>query len=156
MVRAPAITRLLPLLSPSPPQPISWHLTCCINRWNDQTLIELSGLDQIIEHVVLYKVKSDVESSKVSAMVNGLNNLTSLNLTIHVSAGKILRSRSSSLTFTHMLHTRYRSVDDLRKYRVDPERVRLRMEDVKPIIDDLMAVDWISNCGKSAWNNWNK
>ncbi|PWA79165.1 hypothetical protein CTI12_AA208570 [Artemisia annua] len=30
------------------------------------------GQDQIIEHVVFYKVKPDFDSSKVAAMVNGL------------------------------------------------------------------------------------
>ncbi|GKB53710.1 stress-response A/B barrel domain-containing protein UP3-like protein [Tanacetum coccineum] len=100
--------------------------------------------DQIIEHVVIYNVKPDVDYSKVAAMVNGLNSLTSLNLTIHVSARKLLMSQSS---FTHMLHTRYRSMCDLRKYRIHPEHLRLRMETVKPIVNGLMAVDWISNCG---------
>nr|GEY12483.1 hypothetical protein [Tanacetum cinerariifolium] len=37
-------------------------------------------------------------------------------------------------------------MDDLSKYRVHPEHLRLRMETVKPIVDDVMAVDWISNC----------
>ncbi|GKB90541.1 stress-response A/B barrel domain-containing protein UP3-like protein [Tanacetum coccineum] len=68
-------------------------------------------------------------------MVNGLNNLASLNLPVHVSAGKLLRSQSSApLTFTYMLHTRYRSMDDLRKYRVHPEHLRLRMETMRPIV----------------------
>lgn len=47
-----------------------------------------------------------------------------------------------------MLLTRYRSMDYLRQYRVDHEHVGLRMENVKPIIDDVMAVDWISNSTK--------
>ncbi|GKE48029.1 stress-response A/B barrel domain-containing protein UP3-like protein [Tanacetum coccineum] len=141
---APVRIRLLPSLSFDP---LSRHLTCCINHRN---LIRLSAGqdDQIIEHVVLYKVKPDADSSKVAAMVNGLNSLTSLNLTLHVSAGKLLRSRSSS--FTHMLHTRYRSMDDLSKYRLHPEHLRLRMETVKPIVDDVMAVDWISTCGNGS------
>ncbi|PWA95539.1 Dimeric alpha-beta barrel [Artemisia annua] len=107
----------------------------------------MSGQDQIIEHVVLYKVKPDFDSTKSQLWSMDFNNLTSLNLTIHVSAGKLYRSWSSSLTFTHMLHTRYRAMDDLRKYRVHHEHVRLRTETVKPILDEVMAVDWISNCG---------
>nr|GEU64123.1 hypothetical protein [Tanacetum cinerariifolium] len=56
----------------------------------------------------------------------------------------VQQSQSSS---THMLDTRCRSIDDLRMYnRVHPERLRLRMENVRPIVDDVMAVDWISNC----------
>ncbi|KAI3524799.1 hypothetical protein L1887_03463 [Cichorium endivia] len=104
----------------------------------------MSGQQEIIEHVVLFKVKSDAESSKVAAMVSGLNGLSSLDLTVHLSFGQLLRSRCSSLTFTHMLHSRYRSKEDLRAYAVHPEHVRVVNEN-KPIIDDIMAVDWISN-----------
>ncbi|XP_071717239.1 stress-response A/B barrel domain-containing protein UP3-like [Rutidosis leptorrhynchoides] len=109
----------------------------------------MSAQQQIVEHVVLIKVKPDVESSKVAAMINGLNALTSLNLTVHLSAGKLLRSRSSSLTFTHILHSRYRSKDHLREYATHPEHVRVVTENIRPIVDDTMAVDWISN-GASA------
>ncbi|GJZ89941.1 stress-response A/B barrel domain-containing protein UP3-like protein [Tanacetum coccineum] len=59
---------------------------------------------------------------------------------------------SSPRTFTHMLHPRYRLMDDLMKYRVYPEHLRLRMETVKPIIDDVMVVDWIFNCASVSPN----
>ncbi|GJS14890.1 hypothetical protein Tco_0409362 [Tanacetum coccineum] len=51
-----------------------------------------------------------------------------------------------------MLHPRYRLMDDLMKYRVYPEHLRLRMETVKPIIDDVMVVDWIFNCASVSPN----
>ncbi|CAI9286137.1 unnamed protein product [Lactuca saligna] len=104
----------------------------------------MSEQQQIVEHVVLFKVKADADSSKLAAMVSGLNGLASLNLTLHLSFGQLLHSRSSSLTFTHMLHSRYRSKEDLREYAVHPEHVRVVNEN-KPIIDDVMAVDWMSN-----------
>ncbi|KAL7600891.1 hypothetical protein Lser_V15G25256 [Lactuca serriola] len=85
-----------------------------------------------------------ISSSAVTPMVSGLNGLASLNLTLHLSFGQLLHSRPSSLTFTHMLHIRYRSKDDLREYAVHPEHVRVINEN-KPIIDDVMAVDWMSN-----------
>lgn len=101
---------------------------------------------QFIEHVVLFKVKQDVDSNKVNAMVNALNSLTSLNLTFHLTEGPLLKSTSSSssLTFTHMLHSHYRTFEDLQTYAVHPEHVRV-VNANKPVMDDIMAVDWISN-----------
>nr|XP_043636765.1 stress-response A/B barrel domain-containing protein UP3 [Erigeron canadensis] len=148
MLSAPARTRsLLPSLSLSPPQPIFRRLNHLLHRRNNHhTPIKMSA---IVEHVVLFKVKPDVDSSKVAAMVNGLNGLTSLDLTVHLSAGQLLRSRSSALTFTHILHSRYKSKEDLRTYGGHPEHVRVVTENIKPIIDDIMAVDWISNSAVS-------
>ncbi|KAL8234817.1 hypothetical protein R6Q59_020917 [Mikania micrantha] len=137
-------TRLFPSSSIFPHKPIFRSRNCLIHRRNYQTPITMSGQNQVVEHVVLFKVKPDVDSSKVAAMVSGLNGLISLNLTTHLTAGQLLRSRSSSLTFTHMLHSRYRSKDDLRDYSAHPEHVRVVTENVKPIMDDIMAVDWIS------------
>ncbi|XP_076910398.1 stress-response A/B barrel domain-containing protein UP3-like [Bidens hawaiensis] len=145
MLCASACTRFLPSFSLLSPQPLFRRRNCLIHRHNHQTPITMSAQHQIVEHVVLFKVKPDVDSSKVAAMVNGLNALTSLNLTVHLSAGQLLQTRSSSLTFTHMLHSRYRSVDDLKEYAAHPEHVRVVTENIKPIIDDIMAVDWISD-----------
>lgn len=43
-----------------------------------------------------------------------------------------------------MLHSRYRSKTDLQNYAVHPEHVRVVTENIRPIIDDIMAVDWLS------------
>ncbi|KAL4589432.1 hypothetical protein LXL04_002339 [Taraxacum kok-saghyz] len=145
MLCAPVRTRLLSSLSLSTPQPLFRRLHSLILRRNHQTPIRMSAQEHIVEHVVLFKVKPDVDSSKVAAMISGLNGLTSLDLTVHLTSGQLLRSRSSSLTFTHMLHSRYRSKEDLREYAAHPEHVRVVTENIKPIIDDIMAVDWISN-----------
>ncbi|KAL7598364.1 hypothetical protein Lser_V15G25507 [Lactuca serriola] len=145
MLCAPARTRFLPSFAITTPQPLFRRLNSLVLRRNYQTPIKMSAQHQIVEHVVLFKVKPDVDSSKVAAMLSGLNGLTSLDLTVHLSAGQLLRSRSSSLTFTHMLHSRYRSKEDLREYAAHPEHVRVVTENIKPIIDDIMAVDWISN-----------
>lgn len=42
-----------------------------------------------------------------------------------------------------MLHSRYKSKDDLNAYNVHPEHVSVVTKSVKPIVDDAMAVDWI-------------
>ncbi|KAL4397501.1 hypothetical protein HN51_001999 [Arachis hypogaea] len=98
----------------------------------------------VVEHIVLFKVKDDTEPSKVSAMVNGLSSLLSLDQVLHLTVGPVLRSRSSTLTFTHMLHSRYATKQDLDAYSAHPSHVSVVKGNVLPIIDDIMAVDWVS------------
>ncbi|MED6156121.1 hypothetical protein PIB30_011580 [Stylosanthes scabra] len=98
----------------------------------------------VVEHIVLFKVKDNTDPSKVSAMVNGLNSLLSLDQVLHLTMGPVLRSRSSSLTFTHMLHSRYATKQDLDAYSAHPSHVSVVKGNVLPIIDDIMAIDWVS------------
>ncbi|XP_059633202.1 stress-response A/B barrel domain-containing protein UP3 [Cornus florida] len=98
---------------------------------------------QIIEHIVLFKVKPDTDPSKVTAMVNGLNALSSLPQVLHLTTGPLLRNRSSAFTFTHMLHSRYNSKDDLNAYTAHPSHLAVVGESVRPICEDIMAVDWV-------------
>lgn len=99
----------------------------------------------IIEHVVLFKVKDDTEQAKVNAMVNGLNGLVSLDPVLHITAGPVLRTRSPISNFTHMLHSRYKSKEDLSAYSAHPDHMRVVKENVLPICDDIMAVDWVAD-----------
>ncbi|KAJ6791550.1 Uncharacterized protein M6B38_243695 [Iris pallida] len=98
-----------------------------------------------VEHVVLFKVR---ESADSAAMVSGLRSLASLNLTTHLSAGPILRplrsSAAADLGFTHLLHSRYPSKDDLSLYAAHPDHVSVVKSLVLPNCDDIMAVDWVS------------
>ncbi|XP_050270113.1 stress-response A/B barrel domain-containing protein UP3 [Quercus robur] len=100
---------------------------------------------ETIEHVVLFKVKDNTDPSKINAMVNGLNALISLEQVVHITAGPVLRTRSQPLTFTHVLHSRYKSKDDLAAYSAHPSHVSVVKENVLPIVDDIMAVDWVSS-----------
>lgn len=99
---------------------------------------------QIIEHVVLFKVKDEIEPSNVSAMVNRMNSLVSLEQVLHLTTAPLLRIRSSSLRFTHMLHIRYKSKDDLDAYTTHPSHVRV-VKANDPLIDDAMALDWVAD-----------
>ncbi|KAL8119922.1 hypothetical protein AgCh_017154 [Apium graveolens] len=105
----------------------------------------MSTKSQIIEHIVLLKVKPDTDLSKIASMINGLNSLISLDQVVHLSVGALHRTRSSSLTFTHMLHSRYDSKEDLNAYSAHPAHVSVVTEFVKPIAEDIMAVDWIGS-----------
>lgn len=105
--------------------------------------MRMSTKSQIIEHVVLFKVKPDTDESKINAMINGLNGLSSLDQVVHISAGAVHRIESSCLAFTHVLHGRYNTKNDLNAYNVHPAHVSVVTEAVRPIVEDVMAVDWI-------------
>ncbi|KAI3711526.1 hypothetical protein L1987_70064 [Smallanthus sonchifolius] len=98
----------------------------------------------IIEHIVLLNVKPDIDSTKVATMMDEINGLASLGLTIHLSAGKLLSSTSTSLNFSHIAHCRFTSTDDLHAYNHHPEHLRVA-GDVQLLIDEFVVVDWISN-----------
>ncbi|KAG2292054.1 hypothetical protein Bca4012_064736 [Brassica carinata] len=100
-------------------------------------------MSQIIEHIVLFKVKDDVDSVKIDAMVNGLNSLATIDQVLYLSAAPIHRLRSSS-AFTHVLHSRYRSKEDLSAYIAHPDHLRV-VEETMPIWEDIMSVDWIAD-----------
>lgn len=101
---------------------------------------------QTIEHVVLFKVKDDADPSKVNLWLDALNGLISLDQVLHLTAGPVLRTRSSSasLHFTHILHSRYRSEQDLAAYSVHPSHVSVVKEQGQPLVDDIMAIDWVA------------
>ncbi|KAK8679382.1 hypothetical protein V6N13_144835 [Hibiscus sabdariffa] len=98
-----------------------------------------------IEHVVLFKVKDDTDQGKVNMMLNNLNGLVSLEPVVHLTAGPVLRTKSPISSFTHMLHSRYKSKEDLNAYAVHPDHQRVVKENVVPICDDIMAVDWVAD-----------
>eukprot|EP00262_Sarcandra_glabra_P009516 TRINITY_DN23922_c0_g1_i1.p1 TRINITY_DN23922_c0_g1~~TRINITY_DN23922_c0_g1_i1.p1 ORF type:complete len:275 (+),score=33.91 TRINITY_DN23922_c0_g1_i1:51-875(+) len=99
---------------------------------------------QIIEHVVLFNIKQDTHPTKIDAMVSNLSGLTSLNQVLHLTAGPISRTRSSPFKFTHLLHSRYKTKEDLNEYSAHPNHLTVVKESVLPICDDVMAVDWVS------------
>ncbi|CAN8321382.1 unnamed protein product [Cochlearia groenlandica] len=102
----------------------------------------------IIDHIVLFKVKDETTPTKVKSMVNDLNSLATINQVLHLTAAPIHRfttsSSSSALTFTHVLHSRYRSKQDLISYATHPNHLRV-VGETMPIWEDIMAVDWIGN-----------
>ncbi|XP_010500712.1 PREDICTED: stress-response A/B barrel domain-containing protein DABB1-like [Camelina sativa] len=101
----------------------------------------------IVEHVVLFKLKNDddVDSNKINSMVNGINELINIDQVFHLSCGSIhrLNSTSASAAFTHVLHSRYRSKDDLDAYAIHPDHVRV-VKESESIREDVLAVDWIA------------
>ncbi|KAF3608377.1 hypothetical protein DY000_02048597 [Brassica cretica] len=100
-------------------------------------------MSQIIEHIVLFKVKDNVDSDKIEAMANDLKNLGTIDQTLYLSAGPIHRL-ISPLGFTHVLHSRYKSKEDLNAYVAHPVHLRA-VEEWMPIWEDVMAFDYIAD-----------
>ncbi|XP_020867312.1 stress-response A/B barrel domain-containing protein DABB1 [Arabidopsis lyrata subsp. lyrata] len=101
-------------------------------------------MSSIVEHVVLFKL-NDVDSGKINSMVNGINELVNLNQVLHLSCGSIHRLSSTTASdFTHVLHSRYKSKEDLNAYAIHPDHVRV-VKESESIREDIMAVDWIAD-----------
>ncbi|KAI8001568.1 Stress-response A/B barrel domain-containing protein UP3 [Camellia lanceoleosa] len=98
---------------------------------------------QIIEHIVLFKVKPNTDPSKIDSMLTGLNAIISLHQVLYLIADTLLRTQSSPFPFTHMLHTRYNSKDNQTAYSDHPSYVTVVTDFVKLICDDIMAIDWV-------------
>ncbi|KAI3919650.1 hypothetical protein MKW98_031783 [Papaver atlanticum] len=104
-----------------------------------------SSSTQTIEHIVLFKVNEQIEPTKINTMLNRLNNLISLDQVLYLTAGPIFRNKSDSslYNFIHLLHSRYKSKEDLNAYGIHPDHQSFK-ESVLPICDDKMTVDWVS------------
>ncbi|CAH9101815.1 unnamed protein product [Cuscuta epithymum] len=100
---------------------------------------------QIVEHVVLVRTKPEVEHSKINDMVNNLYKLSSLPQVLHLTTGPVLRTQSPTLSFTHLLHSRYESTSDLEEYSTHPLHLSVVRNFLFPVIDDIMVADWIAD-----------
>ncbi|KAL5069860.1 hypothetical protein RYX36_020747, partial [Vicia faba] len=78
-------------------------------------------------------------------MVNGINSLISLDQVLHHIVGSLLCNCSTTLTFTHMLHSRYKSKEDLEAYTTHPSHLGIVRGNILLIIKDLLVVIWVAN-----------
>ncbi|KAH7299372.1 hypothetical protein KP509_24G007900 [Ceratopteris richardii] len=95
---------------------------------------------RVIEHIVLLKSKERAPTEQQDAMVSGLRSLKSLPMVIELNAGKV--AHASSEGYTHALHCRYRSKDDLASYANDPYHLDVINKCIVPIVEDRLALDW--------------
>ncbi|PIA30154.1 hypothetical protein AQUCO_05700094v1 [Aquilegia coerulea] len=103
-------------------------------------------MSQIIEHIVLIKVKDNSSPSKINSMVEGFNSLISIDNVLHLSSGPTYKTKStsSSFNFTHMVHGRYKSKEDLENYLGHQEHSRVVNETME-LYEDVMLVDWVAD-----------
>ncbi|KAF9616193.1 hypothetical protein IFM89_028969 [Coptis chinensis] len=103
-------------------------------------------MSETIEHIVLVKIKDNTNPSKINSMINALHALSYLDGVLHLTAGPIHTIiRSPSFNFTHMLHGRYKSKNDLRNYSLHPEHLSVANDIVNPICDDIMVLNWVAH-----------
>lgn len=131
---SPATSAFLPfLIKPRSPTTLTMSST---------TYSAVPSQGQIVEHVVLFKVKTTAPPSSVSNMLASLNGLSSsIPFVLHISAAAVLHTNSP---FTHLLHSRYPSPAALADYSAHPNHVEVVRGAVLPISDDIMALDWVS------------
>ncbi|KAK4590046.1 hypothetical protein RGQ29_020563 [Quercus rubra] len=105
---------------------------------------------QAIEHIVLFKVKDEAEPSKVKAWLDALNGLSSLDQVAQLTAAPLIQttttttSSATSLNFTHILHSRYNSKQDLKAYTIHPRHESAVKDHGLLIVQDIMAFDWVA------------
>ncbi|XP_050286941.1 stress-response A/B barrel domain-containing protein UP3-like [Quercus robur] len=104
---------------------------------------------EAIEHIVLFKVKDEAEPSKVKAWLDALNALSSLVQVAQLTAAPLIQttttsSSATSLNFTHILHSRYNSKQDLKAYTIHPRHDSAVKDHGLHIVEDIMAFDWVA------------
>ena len=105
---------------------------------------------EAIEHIVLFKVKDEAEPSKVKAWLDALNGLSSLDQVAQLTAAPLIQttttttSSATSLNFTHILHSRYNSKQDLKAYTIHPRHESAVKDHGLLIVQDIMAFDWVA------------
>lgn len=107
---------------------------------------------QGVEHIVLFKVKENTESSKVNAMVNELQSLVTIEQVRHLTVGPLQQNNKitsttipfSDLSYTHLFHSRYDSTEDLQTYIDHPNHLNVVRGFCFPICDNLFVVDWVA------------
>ncbi|GAB2267822.1 hypothetical protein Dimus_002798 [Dionaea muscipula] len=100
------------------------------------------GGTSIVEHVVLFDVDDDEDPAKVNTLINGILSLNALDQVLYLTAGPILRLRSSPFKFTHLIHGRFRTKDDLAAYTTHPAHQKVAVKFALPISRDMLALDW--------------
>lgn len=100
----------------------------------------MASTSHVVEHVVLLKVKEGISAEQQEAMVSGLRSLKGLQTVIELSAGKAVQVWSE--TYTHALHCRYKSKEDLDTYANDPYHLEVISKYILPIVEDRLAIDW--------------
>ncbi|KAJ7524065.1 hypothetical protein O6H91_18G076000 [Diphasiastrum complanatum] len=110
------------------------------------TLVTMSASATVVDHVVLFKVKPETPADKTQAMLDGLRGLSVLDGVLQLTVAPALNlwpaQTSWAAGFTHALHGRYKDKASLDAYTISSAHVSVVENNVKPIIDGLLAVDW--------------
>ncbi|GJP37171.1 hypothetical protein CLOM_g21607 [Closterium sp. NIES-68] len=154
---SPAISPLvtaLPVASPVAPARGGKKRVVAGARASGTELTSMEGGDgskatrRVVEHLVYFQVKPDTPPSAIAAMVNGLRALASSPGVLLLTVGSALplppalATSAPASPWTHALLGRYESRDALQAYATSEAHVKVVEGLIKPIISDILAVDW--------------
>lgn len=96
----------------------------------------------MIEHVVLFAVTPGTDSEQVDEMVAAVRELPSrIPGIVSVSIGQNFNNRGKN--YTHGLVVRLESSEALDTYLEHPAHVEVVEDKIRPIVDDVLALDWV-------------
>ncbi len=95
----------------------------------------------MVEHLVLFKVKSNASAEAVQAMEDALRSLKdSIPGILEITVGANFSERSQG--FTHGLLVRFQDRAALDTYIPHPAHEAARNDFILPIVDDVLVVDY--------------
>ncbi|MEM8884781.1 MAG: Dabb family protein [Planctomycetota bacterium] len=95
----------------------------------------------MVEHVVLFAVQPDTPPEQVALMGDRLRALQDkIPGVASISFGPTFTDRGKQ--FTHGLVVRLDGKDALEAYAEHPEHVQVLEENIKPIVNEVVALDW--------------
>ncbi|OHX68172.1 Dabb family protein [Flammeovirga pacifica] len=94
----------------------------------------------MINHTVLFKFKEEATAAQINAMVDALQALDNkIDEIKEIQVKENFSERAKG--FTIMLYSKFESKEALEAYQVHPAHVSVVTEHVKPIAEDIMAID---------------
>jgi heme-degrading monooxygenase HmoA len=95
----------------------------------------------VVEHIVLFKIKPEVDNQAVEHMFAGLRALKdSVPGIVDLSVGRNFTDRGKG--YNCGLVVRLESKAALDVYRDHPDHQQVLQERIKPIVEDVLAVDY--------------
>lgn len=95
----------------------------------------------MIEHIVLFKFKSDITSKDISDMEIGLRSLINeIPQILSLSTGQNFSTRAKG--FDQGLVVRFENRENLEIYQKHPAHQEMLKDKIKPIAADIIAVDY--------------
>lgn len=120
---------------------LSLLIVLVICGWSLRAQAGAAGSTHPVVHTVLFQFKADASAEQVARL---LNNISRLNKTIpgilQVSCGQNFSERSKG--YTHGVVMTFANEAALKSFYVHPEHQRLIREHIKPILADMIVVDY--------------
>ncbi|MCW6036456.1 Dabb family protein [Spirulina subsalsa FACHB-351] len=95
----------------------------------------------MLEHIVLFKWKPEATPDAIASILDDFNHMPgNIPEVVSVSCGENFTNRSQG--FTHGLVVRLNVPEELERYQQHPFHQKIVQEKIKPILADILAVDY--------------